>query len=115
MRNHRKLLVWSKAKDLTVSVYEMTRSFPRDERFGLVAQARRAAVSIISNVAEGAARRSDKEFARYLDVAVGSVSELEAQLEVALILGYSTKTTSDAIVDQVIEVKKMLSGLLAAV
>ena len=115
MRNYRKLVVWSRAKDLTVSIYELTRSFPRDERFGLTAQARRAAISIVSNIAEGAARRSDKEFARYLDIALVSVAELQAQLDVALALGFSTEATNEGPAKQVIEVKKMLSGLLVAV
>ena len=98
-----------------MSVYELTRAFPRDERFGLTSQARRAAVSIVSNVVEGAARRSDREFARFLDVALGSASELEAQLDVAMALGYSTEATSDAAIAQVVEVRKILSGLLSAV
>ena len=76
MRPHEKLEVWKKAVDLVVTVYQKTESFPKEERFGLTSQIRRAAVSIPANIAEGAARQSDKEFAYFLSNAQGSSSEL---------------------------------------
>jgi four helix bundle protein len=115
MRNHLNLQVLRKARDLTLVIYELTRGFPRDERFGLTAQVRRAAVSVVSNVAEGAARRSDREFARFLDVALGSAAELDAQLDISTALGFVDKDRATAVVDDLIEVKKMLAGLLASV
>jgi four helix bundle protein len=115
MRNHLDLLVWRKTRDLAVTVYRLTASFPREERFTLVPQLRRAAVSVMSNVAEGAARRSDREFARFLDIALGSASELDAQLDLSAILGFIDEVTARRAVEDLVEVKKMLAGLLASV
>jgi four helix bundle protein len=83
VNTHRDLTVWQKSIELCAAVYSATRSFPPIERFGLTAQARRAAVSIASNIAEGAARSSPREFARFLFIARGSLAELETQLEIA--------------------------------
>jgi four helix bundle protein len=80
---HRDLTVWQKSIELCAAVYSETRSLPAVERFGLTAQARRAAVSIASNIAEGAARSSPREFLRFLFIARGSLAELETQLEIA--------------------------------
>ncbi|HEX8128538.1 MAG TPA: four helix bundle protein [Pyrinomonadaceae bacterium] len=88
MRPHEKLEVWGKAIDFVVTVYKMTESFPQEEKFGLTSQIRRAAVSIPSNIAEGAARQSPKEFARFLSIAQGSASELETELLIARRLNY---------------------------
>jgi four helix bundle protein len=79
MRPHERLDVWNKAIDLVTMVYRATESFPREERFGLTSQIRRAAVSIPANIAEGAARDSKKEFAHFLSNAQGSASELETE------------------------------------
>jgi four helix bundle protein len=115
VRDHRDLLVWAKARDLTAASYRLTRSFPVEERFGVVAQSRRSAISVVSNIVEGAARRSDREFARHLDIALASASELEAQLDVAGMLEFAPRPSVEEVTQQVIEVKKMLSGLLTAV
>ena len=88
MRPHEKLDVWNKAIDFVVVVYQTTEAFPKDEKFGLTSQIRRAAVSIPANVAEGAARQSYKEFAYFLSNAQGSASELETELLIAHRLGY---------------------------
>jgi len=88
MRPHERLDVWNKAIDLVTMVYRATESFPREERFGLTSQIRRAAVSIPANIAEGAARDSKKEFAHFLSNAQGSASELETELLIAQTLGY---------------------------
>lgn len=85
---HRKLEAWQKSMALARSIYTLTAGFPDDERYGLRAQMRRAAVSIPSNIAEGAARGSDAEFVRFLRVARGSLAELETQLILASELGY---------------------------
>ncbi len=80
MHNLKELKIWNKAIDLTVDVYKATASFPSEERYGLTSQARRSAVSIPSNIAEGAGRNSNKEFSNFLGIANGSSYELQTQL-----------------------------------
>lgn len=89
MHQFRRLDVWHAAVQLAVEIYRLTRAFPREEQFGLVTQMRRAAVSVSSNIAEGAGRGSPSEFARFLRIAIGSVCELESQLELSRKLGFS--------------------------
>ncbi len=88
MHDHRKLEVWREGRRLVSAVYLATREFPAEERFGLVRQLRRAALSIPSNIAEGAGRGGTAEFARFLRIAMGSACELETELEVSWDLGY---------------------------
>jgi four helix bundle protein len=83
MRNHKDLIAWQKAVALAHEVHELKKEFPREEMFGLVSQMRRAAISIPSNIAEGAARASTREFLQFLHVARGSFAELETQAELA--------------------------------
>ena len=88
MRPHERLEAWRDAMSLVESIYRVTRNFPDDERFGLTAQIRRAAISVPSNIAEGAARRSTAEYLRFLSIARGSLSELDTQLQIAQRLAY---------------------------
>jgi four helix bundle protein len=88
VQTHRDLLAWKEAMALVESVYRVTRTFPRDELFGLTSQVRRCAVSIPSNIAEGAARNSSREFLQHLGIACGSVAELDTQLAISIRLGY---------------------------
>jgi four helix bundle protein len=90
MKGHRDLLVWQESISLVKEIYAVTRSLPDDEKFGLTSQMRRAAVSVPSNIAEGAARGSQREFAQFLVIARGSLSELETQLIIAKELNYFT-------------------------
>lgn len=83
MKSHKDLTVYKISIDLVVAVYNLTKSFPIEEKFGLTSQVRRAAVSIPSNIAEGAARNSKKEFIRFLYISLGSLAEVETQLEIA--------------------------------
>lgn len=85
---YRKLVIWIEAKKLTILVYKLTESFPRGEEFGLKSQMRRATVSIMSQIAEGWLRRSKKDKLHYLEIAEGSLLELESQAEVAKDVGY---------------------------
>ena len=115
MRPHEQLDVWKKAVDLTVMVYKMTDGFAKDERFGLTSQVRRAAVSIAANIAEGAGRRSEKEFLNFLSIAQGSASELETELLIAAKLGFLSETEHAALIQPLDEIGRMITGLCAHV
>lgn len=110
MRDHKELDVWKTGVDLVTEVYVVTRSFPKDELYGLTNQIRRAAVSVPSNVAEGAARQTTKEFIQFLYIALGSVSEVETQLIIAVRLGYVAEDKS--LLGRVASLRKMLHGLI---
>ena len=110
-RPHRRLDVWKKAIDFTKEIYQTTRDFPKEELYGLTSQMRRAAVSIPSNLAEGAARKGSKEFRQFLNIAQGSISELDSQIELAHILSYINKNTYDVLIENVNTISKMLYGL----
>src|SRR5580704_17374598 len=88
-RNYRDLIAWQKAMDLVVVVYQLTREFPTEERYGLSQQLQRAAVSVASNIAEGQGRESAREFANFLSISHGSVREVETQILIAERLGYN--------------------------
>ena len=110
---HRKLVLWRKAVRLVVSVYEVARCFPAVERFGLAAQMQRAAVSIPSNVAEGAARKGRKEYLQFVYTARGSLSELDSQVEIAGLLGYLKPEESGKLQAEMEEVSRLLNGVIA--
>jgi len=112
MKDFRKLKVWEKAHRLTVDVYRASARFPRSELFGLTSQIRRAAASVPSNIAEGCGRRTDAELARFSEIAMGSASELEYQLLLAADLEYLNERDSAGLSTDVIEVKRMLGGLI---
>jgi four helix bundle protein len=90
-RSHKKLDVWKDSVDLATHIYQITEKFPKAEVYGLTSQMRRAVISVPSNIAEGAARFSPKEFGQFLNIAGGSLSELDTQLEIAYNLGFLTK------------------------
>jgi four helix bundle protein len=108
----RNLRVWKDAVELAQLIYAATRSFPEEERFGLCAQMRRAAVSVPSNIAEGSVRRSTRDFARFLDISLGSLAELETQIEIARDL--QILVDSDKISANLIRVRRMLYSLRGA-
>lgn len=112
MRDFRSLSVWHKSHALTLEVYEATSGFPAAERFGLTSQIRRACASVPTNIAEGCGRNSEADFARFLQIAMGSASELEYQLLLSHDLGYLEYRRFNSLTEQVIEVKRMLAGLL---
>jgi four helix bundle protein len=110
LKTHRDLDVWKVSMDLVIDLNMITETFPNAERFGLVMQIRRAGVSICSNIAEGAARSHSKEFVHFLYISLGSVSEVETQLEIALRLEYLKSTdTQKAALDRI---RRMLVGLI---
>ncbi len=106
--DHKDLDVWKKSMTLTSVVYQLTNDLPKSERFGLVSQMRRAAVSIPSNIAEGAARRSDKELIQFLMIALGSLSELETQYLLCVQLNFLTEDSE--VLNSIVDVKKLLLG-----
>jgi four helix bundle protein len=108
MRDVRKLEVAAQAKTLAVAVYVVTKGFPTDERFGLAAQMRRAAVSVASNIAEGAGRRGDRELVHFLHVALGSACELAIQIEIATSLDLLSAADGSSLGDRVDHVQRML-------
>ena len=110
MQSFRDLKVWQKAHQLTLAVYRTTGAFPSAERFGVTSQLRRACASIGANLAEGACRRSDRDFARFVEIAVGSASEVEYFLLLARDLDYLPDDRYLALVESVCEVKRMLTG-----
>jgi four helix bundle protein len=112
MQDFRQLQVWQKAHQLNVLLYGVTKDFPKSERFGFTSQIRRAGISITANLAEGCGRGSDADFARFLFIA-GSACELKSHLELAKDLKFLLVSAYRSILDQLIEIKRMLSGLLS--
>lgn len=110
--SHKDLEVWKKAITLVTDVYRATSAFPKEEMYGLTSQIRRSAVSIPSNIAEGAARQSNKEFIQFLYIASGSCAELDTQLIVAMNIGYLSKNEYNDIIKNVEEIGKMINGLI---
>jgi len=111
MKSHKDLDVWRLAVDLAQDIYEVSKVFTRDEQFGMTSQMRRAAVSIASNIAEGAARRGQREFSQFLYIALGSASELETQLEIARRVGLKTEEDFTRLDTLLARVARMLRGL----
>lgn len=109
---HKKLDAWKLAMELVVRTYHSTDSFPPSEKYGLIDQMRRAAVSVPCNIAEGAARQTRKEFANFLHMAQGSLSELDTLLELAARLQYVSMETLEMFSAQMERVDKMISGLI---
>ncbi len=112
MRNHKDLIVWQKSMEHVLTLYELTKTFPKEETFGIVNQMRRSAVSIPSNIAEGYGRIFEKETVKFLSNALGSASELETQLIISKDLGYAAPDKLQTLLKQNEEIIKMLSSLI---
>ena len=113
MQNFRNLKVWSKAHRLTLDVYSASRMFPKEEIYGLTSQMRRAAASIGANVAEGCCRKGDLELARFLQIAMGSASEVEYHCLLARDLELLQSVEFERLTNEVVEVKCMLASLIS--
>ncbi len=111
IKTFKDLLVWQKSVDLVENIYDFTKYFPKEELYGLTSQIRRAAISVPSNIAEGSSRKSTKEFIRFLNIANGSLMELETQAIIAQKLGMLTEENSLFIVNSAEEVSRMIHGL----
>ena len=115
MKSHKDLDVWKDGIQLVKAVYLATNGYPKEEMYGLAGQMRRAAVSIVSNIAEGAARQGNKEFVQFLYIALGSASELDTQIEVSMQIGFGEQKSLIALQDKTEQVARMLYGLIRSV
>ena len=115
MKDFRLLSVWQKSHELTLAVYVGTKPFPSDERYGLTSQIRRSCSSIPANIAEGCGRSGDGEFHKFLQIAMGSATELDYHLFLARDLGYLTAEKYPALQQKLLEVKSILSALIRKV
>ncbi len=114
MHRFKELQVWKLSRVFCKSIYEITANFPDNEKFGLVSQLRRASVSIASNIAEGASRRSNKDFYRFLEIAIGSAYEIETQLLIATDLDFINEMESQKLLEELESIIKMLSKLMSS-
>lgn len=110
MSNHKDLDAWKYSIDFVSEIYEITKKFPKEEIYGLTGQLRRSAISIPSNIAEGSARQSDKEFIQFLYIAIGSLVELETQLIIAKNLSYLE--TIDSQLNKIVVIRKLITGII---
>ena len=113
IKSFRDLVVWQKAMDLVERVYRITGDFPAEERYALTSQLRRAAVSVPSNVAEGYGRHSTADYIRFLQIALGSLNELQTQLELGIRLGFVETDVVESEFELGTEIEKMLVSLIA--
>ena len=108
--NFKKMDIWLRSRALTKEIYVKTKDFPKEEKFGLSLQIRKSAVSIPSNIAEGCGRNSDKDTARFMDIAIGSSCELETQIYLGMDLDYFGQKDGDTFVDEVVQIRRMIIG-----
>jgi four helix bundle protein len=111
MKTYRDLVVWQKSMSLVTQIYQITKTFPKEETYGLISQMRRCAVSIPSNIAEGYGRRSTDDYLRFLQIATSSLYEMQTQIEIALNLGYLLKSNFEKAYESSREIERMLSSL----
>ena len=112
IKTYRDLIVWQKAMQFVTNVYAKSASFPQNEQFGLTSQIRRSAVSIPSNIAEGYGRNSTGDYTRFLQIALGSLFEIQTQIEIAFNLNYISENDFQALFDLSREIERMLSSLI---
>ena len=112
MNSYRDLIVWKKSMSLVTNIYQLTTKFPEDEKFGLISQIKRSAVSIPSNISEGYGRNYRKDYSRFLQIARGSLYECQTQLEIAINLNFIKSDDTKEINDLSLEVEKMLNSLI---
>ena len=112
MKSHKDLDIWKRSIKFVTTIYGVTKSFPKEERYGITNQMRRAAISISSNISEGAARHHDKEFVQFLYISLGSVAELETQIIISENLNFLSSIDSTNLQNELSEMRKMLLGLI---
>ncbi|MBA4406138.1 hypothetical protein C0389_02570 [bacterium] len=112
MRDFKKLKVWERAHNLALNLYKLTKSFPKEELYGITSQLRRAVISIPTNIAEGSGKQTEKEFARYLSIAAGSASETEYLIILSKDLKFIKESVAADLIIEINEIKKMLNALM---
>ena len=112
MKNFRNLKVWQKGFEIAKSTYNLTKKFPTEEKFGLISQMNRASISITSNIAEGSSRRSEKDYFRFLEIALGSCFEIESQLIISIELGFVENEQENSLLQNIDEEQKMLISFM---
>lgn len=115
INSYQDLIVWQKSIDLTTSIYKITTHFPKSEFYGLSSQLQRAAVSIPSNIAEGHARESSKEFLHFISISLGSLAEVETQIIISGKLGWIQESAMNDVLEKTNEIGRMLRGLQKSV
>ena len=115
MKDFKKLKVWLKAMEIVKNVYELVKDFPAEERYGLRSQLTRSAVSVASNIAEGSAKRSSKEYVRFLEIALGSVYELETQILITQEVNFGKQQLRESLLQHIDEEQKMLQSFIKRV
>jgi four helix bundle protein len=113
MKDFKKLTVWNQGISLVVSIYKLSSTFPKEEKYSLCDQMKRSAISIPSNISEGCSRNSEKEKSRFLEIALGSSFELETQLLICQRLGYLNQIDLEILIESIAQTQRMLSGFLA--
>lgn len=112
MKTHKDLDSWKKSIELVTDIYRLTNNFPKTEQYGLTSQIRRSAVSVPSNIAEGAGRQYDKEFIQFLHISLGSLSELETQLIISINLEYLSSHESNHLFEKMKDIRNLINGLI---
>jgi four helix bundle protein len=110
MHNYRELKIWQRSMDFVVKVYEVSAGFPKDERYGLTSQLRRCAVSVPSNISEGAGRGTNNQFKRFLEYSMGSINEAQTQIELGHRVNYLLKEVYEQLINEALQIYKMILG-----
>jgi len=108
MHNYRELKIWQRSMDFVVKVYEISANFPKEERYGLTSQLRSCAVSVPSNISEGAGRGTNKQFKRFLEFSMGSINEAQTQIELAHRIKYIQQEVYNILIDEALQIYKMI-------
>ncbi len=110
MHNYRELKIWQRSMDFVEKIYQVSSEFPKEEKYGLTAQIRACVVSIPSNISEGAGRGTNKQFKRFLEFSMGSINEVQTQLELAFRVKYLSKNIYESLIDEALQIYKMILG-----
>ncbi|MBK9509346.1 MAG: four helix bundle protein [Cytophagaceae bacterium] len=115
MKSYRELLIWQKSILVVTNIYKLTRDFPKEELFGITSQMRRCAISIPSNIVEGFGRKSQGDFKRFLNISLGSIYELQTQIEISQNLEYLNTENYKYLMESCVELEKMMNSLVSKI